>query len=395
MQSFTYDYPVKNYFGEGAVETALAAEMPKMGTRVMLAYGGGSVKRTGVYDKVVSLLEAAGKQAIDFGGIMPNPTYAKVQEGARVARENDVDFILAVGGGSVFDCCKVISAQAKLDVDIEEYERKQGQMPVDFIPLACIVTLSGAGAEQNAGGVITNEETHVKGPLFGALPTWAALDPALTLTVPYEQFMSGAYDSLSHCMETYFGTPRERNASDDVNFAVQRNIIRNMRIVADTEGDEAQAAANLEARSELVYDSAMGENGVLKIGKVGDFQCHMIQHQYGAYTHTNHGLGLAAIHPTLYRHLAPEAPEQFARWAVEVWGVDASGKDELAVANAGIDALEAFTREMGLPTTLFELGGDTSDDTLRAVADTAVLTAACAKKLERDEIFQILKECVG
>lgn len=386
MESFVYQYPVKNYFGEGAVEKALAAEMPAMGERVMLAYGGGSVKRSGLYDQVRSLLEGAGKTVVDFGGIMSNPTYAKVQEGARAARENAVDFILAVGGGSVFDCCKVVSAQAKLDVDIAEFERVQGGQPTEFIPLGCVVTLSGTGAEQNAGGVITDEKTHVKGPPWGALPLWAALDPALTLTVPMRQFMSGAFDSLSHCMETYFGTPRTPNVSDDISLAVQRNIVRNMRAVAADEN-------SVEARSELVYDSAMGENGVLKIGKVGDFQCHMIQHQYGAYTHSNHGMGLAVIHPRLYRLLAPAAPEQFARWAVEVWRVDPQGKDDLTVANEGIDALAAFIAEMGLPTTFADLGSDAPDETLRAVADTAVLTAACAKKLDRDEIYELLVAC--
>lgn len=386
MESFVYNYPVKNYFGAGAVETALDAELSHMGDTVMLAYGGGSVKRSGLYDKLVVELEAAGKQIVDFGGIMSNPTYAKVQEGARIAREANVDFILAVGGGSVFDCCKVVSAQAKLDMDIEEYEHVQHKMPSAFIPLGCIVTLSGTGAEQNNGGVITNEETHVKGPFLGALPQWAALDPALTRTVPRLQFMSGAYDSLSHCMETYFGTPRTGCVSDDINFAVQRNIIANMRALATDPDNDA-------ARSELVYDSAMGENGVLKIGKTGDFQCHMIQHQYGAYTHTNHGLGLAIIHPHLYRVLAPAAPAQFARWAVEVWGIDPAAGDDLTKANAGIDALAAFTREMGLPTTFAELGGDASDQTLHAVADTAVITAACAKKLDRSEIFEILCAC--
>lgn len=387
MQSFVYDYPVKNYFGEGSVERALAAELPAMGTRVMLAYGGGSVKRSGLYDKVVSALAEAGKEVVDFAGIMSNPTYAKVQEGAALAREHDVDFILAVGGGSVFDCCKIVSAQAKLDADIYDFERSQAGTPTEFIPLGCIVTLSGTGAEQNAGGVITFEDKHEKGPLWGALPTWAALDPALTVTVPRAQFMSGAYDSLSHCMETYFGTPRERNASDDINLAVQRNIVRNMRAVAT----EAEGAFDLAARSELVYDSAMGENGVLKIGKAGDFQAHMIQHQYGAYTHTNHGMGLAIIHPALYRALAPEAPEQFARWAREVWGV--AEDDDLAAALAGVDALAAFTAEMGLPVSFAQMGSDASDETLRAVADTAILTGACAKKLTRDEVFDILVAC--
>lgn len=208
MNSFTYDYPVRNYFGEGAMDQALDAEMGAMGKTVMLAYGGGSVKRTGVYGHVVDKLTSAGKRVVDFGGIMPNPTYEKCQEGAALAREEQVDFFLAVGGGSVFDCCKVVSAQAMLDEDIETFEHVDGKMPSSFIPMGCIVTLSGTGAEQNNGAVITNEETHVKGAFFGALPSWAALDPALTLTVPHAQFMSGAFDTLSHCMESYFGSPR-------------------------------------------------------------------------------------------------------------------------------------------------------------------------------------------
>lgn len=383
MNSFEYQYPVKNYFGEGAAERALAAGLPNMGGNVMLAYGGGSVKKSGLYDKLAAALEDAGKTVVDFAGIMPNPTYAKVQEGAALAREHNVDFILAVGGGSVFDCCKIVSAQAKLSTDIYDFERNQHGAPTELIPMGCIVTLSGTGAEQNAGGVITFEDKNEKGPLFGALPQWAALDPALTLTVPRAQFMSGAYDSLSHCMETYFDTS-ELCVSDDMNLAVQKNIVRNMRAVAADDAD-------LAARSELVYDSAMGENGVLKIGKMGGFQAHMIQHQYGAYTHTNHGMGLAIIHPALYRLVAPEALAKFALWAREVWGV--AEDDDLAAAMAGIDALQAFTREMGLPTSFAEMGSDASDETLRAVADAAVLLPSCPKKLSRDEIFDLLVSC--
>ncbi|WP_130811135.1 iron-containing alcohol dehydrogenase [Olsenella sp. Marseille-P4559] len=385
MESFVYDYPVKNYFGNGATWRALDAELPNMGERVMLAYGGGSIKRSGLYDKLVSKLKAAGKTVVGFGGIMSNPTYEKVQEGARLAREEGIDFIIAAGGGSVFDCCKVVSAQANLDVDIDSLEHGQGGAPTEFIPMACIVTVFGTGAEQNDGAVITNEETHVKAPFLGALPKWAALDPELTLTVPEEQLMSGAFDTLSHCMETYFGTPRVNDVSDDLNVAVQRNVIGNMRCLLDDPAD-------MDVRSEFEYDSAMAENGVLKIGKVTDFQCHMIQHQYGAYTHTNHGMGLAVIHPHLYRHLAPAAPEQFARWARDVWDVEA-GETDLETANRGIDALAAFIKEMGLPTTFAELGGDASDQTLSSVADSTVLTKGCAKKLTSDELFEILTEC--
>ena len=163
MNSFTYQYPVKNYFGEGALHTALAAELPAMGEKVMLAYGGGSIKRTGLYDEIVVALQDAGKTVVEFPGIMPNPTYEKVQEGARIAREEGVDFILAVGGGSVFDCCKIVSAQVLLDEDIDDFEHVQDKTPTAFIPLGCVVTLSGTGAEQNNGGVITNEATKVKG----------------------------------------------------------------------------------------------------------------------------------------------------------------------------------------------------------------------------------------
>ena len=387
MNNFIFENKTKVYFGKGGVKEYLGCLLGNYGETVMLAYGGGSIKRNGVYDEIMGILNAAGKRVVEFDRIMPNPTYAKAQEGAKLARENHVDLILAVGGGSVSDCCKVISAQAKLDEDIWELENTKHTFPTEFIPLGTIVTVFGTGSEMNNGAVITNEETHVKGAYLGAMPMWATLDPALTLTVPHAQFMSGAFDTLSHCMESYFGSPRGRNVTDDINLAIQRNVIRNMRIIADDD-------QNLDARSELVYDSAMAENGVLKIGKSTDFQAHMIQHQYGAYTHTNHGMGLAVIHPALYRHLAPEAPAQFARWASEVWGVDAKGKDDLTVALEGIDRLQTFIGKMGLPTSFAEMGSDASDETLHKVAGTCVLTGGCAKKLERSEVFQILTECL-
>ena len=387
MNNFLFENKTKVYFGKGGVKEYLGCLLEHYGDTVMLAYGGGSIKHNGVYDEIVGILNAEGKRIVEFPGIMPNPTYAKVQEGAKLARENHVDLILAVGGGSVSDCCKVVSAQAKVDEDLWELENTKHTRPTAFIPLGTIVTVFGTGSEMNNGAVITNEETHVKGAYLGAMPMWAALDPALTLTVPHAQFMSGAFDTLSHCMESYFGSPRGRNVTDDINLAIQRNVIRNMRIIADDD-------QNLDARSELVYDSAMAENGMLKIGKSTDFQAHMIQHQYGAYTHTNHGMGLAVIHPALYRHLAPEAPAQFARWAREVWGVDAKGKDDLTVALEGIDRLQTFIGEMGLPTSFAEMGSDASDETLHKVADTCVLTGGCAKKLERSEVFQILTECL-
>ncbi|MBQ8982785.1 MAG: iron-containing alcohol dehydrogenase, partial [Lachnospiraceae bacterium] len=323
MEAFTYSYPVKVYFGEKAAEKNLPAELAKVGENVLLAYGGGSIKKNGVYEELMSILQTAGKNVTEFTGIMSNPTYEKVQEGARLAKENQVDFILAVGGGSVIDCCKVVSAQAKLDKDLWEYEYVEHGVPAAFIPMGAVVTAFGTGAEMNNGAVITNEEKRSKSPLWGAFYDFAILDPAYTMTMPMKQVISGAFDSLSHSMETYMGSPRETNLSDEINEATQRNIIRNIRATLKDPED-------IQARSELIWAAAMAENGILKIGKTTDFQCHMLEHQLGAYTDCNHGQGLAVLHPVLYRHMLPEAEHQFARMAVEVWGVDPAGKNEEA-----------------------------------------------------------------
>ena len=385
MNTFTYRYPVTVYFGEGAAEKNLPAELEKVGKNVMLAYGGGSVKKNGVYDELVELLTAAGKTVTEFSGIMSNPTYAKVQEGARLARENGIDFILAVGGGSVIDCCKVVSAQAKTDADLWELETVQHGGPTAFIPMGAVVTAFGTGAEMNNGAVITNEEKKVKGPLWGAFYDFAVLDPAYTMTMPMGQVISGSFDALSHCMETYMGAPRETNLSDEINEACQRSIIRNLRATLKNPQD-------IQARSELVWAAAMGENGILKIGKVTDFQAHMLEHQLGAYTDCNHGQGLAVIHPVLYRHMLPEAAPQFARLAVNVWGVDPAGKTESQLANAFIDELASFIKEVGLPTTFTEMGIPTDTD-YAAIADSTVLTGGCCRKFTKDELLAVLHEC--
>ncbi|MDO4351494.1 MAG: iron-containing alcohol dehydrogenase [Eubacteriales bacterium] len=384
MDSFVFSYPTKVYFGEGAAAKAFKAELGQAGRMVMLAYGGGSIKRNGVYDQMKALLAGMGKDVVEFSGIMPNPTYAKAQEGAQLARREHVDFILAVGGGSVIDCCKVISAQALLDEDIFGMEYGAHRFPVQGIPMGAVVTASGTGAEMNAGAVITHEEKKWKGPIFGTAASFAALDPAYTLSLPMKQVISGAFDTLSHCMETYLGTPREPNLSDEMNEAIMRSVIAHIRTLL-------RDPQNMEARSELMWASAMAENGLLKLGKATDFQAHQIEHQLGAYTDCNHGQGLAVIHPALYRHICLSAPKQFARLAREVWHVH-GGTDE-ATALAGVDALARFIREIGLPATLGEMG-ITDERVLRAVADTCNLTAGCCKQLTRDEVFEILKECL-
>ena len=384
MEDFEYSYPVRNYFGKGA---ALKAQLPRFGRNIFLAYGGGSVKRNGIYDEIVKTLSDLGKEVTEFSGIMSNPTYKKVQEGAALCREKHIDFIVALGGGSVSDCCKAISAQAVIERDLFEFEYTDKKVPAAGIPLGVIVTASGTGSEQNAGAVITYEEKHWKGPLWGTLPLFSALDPSYTRSVPMGQVLSGAFDTLSHCMETYLGTPRRPNLSDLMNESVMRSVVEHTRALAKDPDD-------LEARGELMWAAAMAENGILKIGKVTDFQAHMIEHQLGAYTNCNHGRGLAAIQPTLYRYLAPAASEQYARLAREVFGVKAQGKSDLQTALEGIDALEAFIKEIGLPSTLTELLRNVDDSVLRKVAQTSVITKGCAKKLDADEIYEILKEAI-
>lgn len=385
MNNFIYENKTKVYFGKSGIKEYLGCILKHYGSSVMLAYGGGSVKKNGVYDEVMEILKAAGKTVAEFSGIMPNPTYAKVQEGARLARENSVDFILAVGGGSVIDCCKIVSAQARLDEDIWKMETVKRVFPTEFVPMGAIVTASGTGLEMNAGAVITNEDKKIKCGLFGAQADFAFLDPTYTRSVPFKQVISGAFDTLSHAMETYFGKPDENNLSDEFSEAVMRSVIKNMRTLMKNHDD-------YEARSELMWASSMAENGILKIGKITDFQAHQIEHQLGAYTDCNHGQGLAVIHPVLYRHIYKDGVKRFARFAENVWKIAGNGTAE-ETALAGIKALAGFIKEVGLPTTFTEMGIPKDTD-FKAVADSTNITAGCCKKLTHEEILEILKECV-
>lgn len=384
MNNFIFENKTKVFFGKGEVKKNLGSLLKNYGETVMLAYGGGSIKKNGVYDEILGILNAENKRVVEFSGIMPNPTYEKVLEGARLAKENDVSLILAVGGGSVSDCCKIVSAQARLGEDIWTLENEKHIFPSDFIPLGTVVTVFGTGSEMNAGAVITHEEKKIKGALFGAQADFAFLDPMYSMSVPMKQVISGAFDTLSHAMETYFGKPEENNLSDDFGEAVMKSVIRNVRVLL---GDPE----NYNARSELAWASSMAENGILKIGKITDFQAHQIEHQLGAYTNCNHGAGLAVIHPVLYRHIYKSGVERFARFAKNVWGVEQKSTAE-ETAFAGIEALAAFIKEIGLPSNFSELG-ISADTDLRAIADSTNITAGCCKKLTHDEIYEILTEC--
>lgn len=381
MNEFVFSYPTKVYFGKGAAAKALRAELGQAGNTVMLAYGGGSVKKNGIYDEIAGILQEMGKTIVEFSGIMPNPTYAKVQEGAALAKNEKADYILAVGGGSVIDCCKIVAAQAKTEEDIWNMEFAQRRLPADVIPLGAVVTASGTGAEMNGGAVITNEELQIKTGVLAYAPRFAVLDPAYTMSVPAIQVISGAFDTLSHAMETYLGQSDEDNVSDDVALAVMRNTVRNMRrLLAD--------GSDLQARGNLMWDSAMAENGILKVGRLTDFQAHQMEHQLGAYTDCNHGQGLAVIHPAYYRHIVKDAKEKFTRFAKEVFDAD--------TAEAGIEALAAFIKECGLPSRMGELKSkvEITPEVLRKVADTCNIIKSNPRELDRDEIYEILMECM-
>ena len=319
---------------------------------------------------------------------MSNPTYAKVQEGAELAKKHHVDMILAVGGGSVMDCSKAIALAAVYDGDIwQDFWARQGVISCTPLPLGVIVTVSGTGSECNGGAVITNEEAKIKtGKDYPQLnPKFALLDPTYTFSVSKTQLLSGGFDTLSHIMEIYFSTPDMDNVSDDLAEALMRGVIRDLRAAVKNPQDYT-------ARSNLMWEATMAENRLLKLGKMTDFQAHMMEHQLGAYVDCNHGLALAVLHPVYYRHICSKGIAKFARFAAHVWDIDAFGKNEATLAREGVEALADFIQELGLPTTLRELG-ISKDIPLAEIADSVPLTAGGYGKLTHEEVLQIFQTC--
>lgn len=389
MENFIFENSTKAYFGKKCVSQYLPDLLSQYGSHVILAYGGGSIKRTGIYDEIMGILKAAGKDVVEFSGIMANPTYDKVLEGAALARQNQADLILAVGGGSVMDCCKAVALAAVYDGDIwQDFWAKPGRIEVTPVPLGIIMTTSGTGSEMNGGAVITNEALKIKtGRDYPQLNArFALLDPLYTYTVPKKQMISGAFDSFTHMMETYFSAPDEDNVSDSINEALMKSVVRNLRkAIANPE--------DYEARSNLVWASTMAENRILKLGKQGDFQGHILEHALGAFTDCNHGCGLAVLLPVYYRHIEAAGAKKFARFATEVWGFSPEGKTLAERANDGVEALVSFVKEIGLPTTLRELGmTEDQKDLLPKIAATCVASPGSYKHLDGDEILDIFKE---
>lgn len=388
MNNFIFENATKVFFGEGCVKEYLSCLAGKYGDTVLLAYGGGSIKKNGIYDEVTSILKEAGKNIIEFSGIMANPAYEKVLEGAKLARENQVDLILGVGGGSVMDCCKAVSMAAVSEKDIwEEYWAKPGVVDFKPLPLGVIVTVAGTGSECNGGAVITNEKLKRKtGRDYPACnPKFALMDPVYTYSVPVKQMVSGGFDILSHIMETYFSEPDEDNVSDDISEALMRSVIRNLRAAIKNPEDYT-------ARSNLLWASTIAENRIIKLGKKCDFECHQMEHQIGAYTNCNHGCGLAVLHPVYYRHIYREGLPKFVRFAGNVWQIDRMDRTDEEFAKAGVEALADFIREIGLPATLRELGME-NQDSLREIAASCNLASGSYKKMSHAEILEIFKEC--
>ena len=359
MKNFFYHAPVKVLFGEGSVERHLGTELRACGKTVMLAYGGGSVKRSGLYDQIVGILEQAGKTVVDFDGITSNPTYDMVLAGAETVKRENVDFILAVGGGSVMDCVKIISAAAKAPGDYWKLIFEDHYYPMSGTPWGTIVTLSGTGSEMNGLGGISNKALNRKATLPGTPTAFAICDPSYLLTVSQKQLASGIFDNLSHCMETYFGAGD--CVSDAMNEAVMRDIITNARAwVKDPK--------NVDILGNLMWDSSLPQTFLFACGKEGGFQCHAIEAQLCAYTGSNHGMALAVIHPSYYRHIVKDMPERFAQFGRRVFDLDPTGKTTQKLADEAVEAVAGFAKELGLDSSFTQLGLKVDEGILRQVS---------------------------
>lgn len=385
IYDFTYYNPTKIYFGKKSLEN-LEAELKNYGKNVLLVYGKNSIKQIGLYDEVIKTLKRCGKNVVELAGINANPRYSQVLEGARLVRENDVDLILAVGGGSVIDCSKAISvsAYAKGDpwkrywIDFEPVDNK-------LVPVGAVLTMTGTASEMNGGSVITNEDEKIKtGRVFDAsvYPKFSILNPEYTYSVPERQMVSGIFDIFSHLMEQYFSGDDD-NTTDYVIEGVIKSLIKSARAAK-------KDPRNYEARSNIMWCATLGLNTVTGVSKTQDWEVHMIEHQLGAYTDCPHGLGLAVISVPYYRYIYKYGLDKFVRYAENVWGVVATGKTKEEVALQGIDELAEFIKEMGIPTTLRELGA--TEEMLPLIAKTTVKGGGY-KQMDESDILTVLKEC--
>ena len=383
VKDFVYQMPVKVYFGKNSVKRYLKDELKHYGKNIMLAYGQESIKRNGIYDEVIEVLGECEKNIIDFPGISANPTYEKVLDGIRLYKENNVDLILAIGGGSVIDCCKVICSGNEINEDIWEAQLEKGVIPENMGNFAVILTLSGAGAEMDCLGAVTYEKRHEKKTLTGPYAKFVIEDPNYIMTVPLKVFMPGVFDSLTHCMETYFG--KTTNVSDLLNEGLMKDIIYNMRELIH--GNDS-----LEVRSNLMWDSSLVQTFLFNVGKPGDFQAHKIENALGAYSHGTHGQQLAVIQPAYYRAVYNGDISKFARFSRVIMEIHDKDSEE-NIALKGIEALEKLIKEAQLSTTFTELGYELTEDIARTVSQTCEISKTGPRELTREEIYELLLRC--
>ena len=381
---FCFHNPTKIYFGKGAINN-LKDELKKYGNTIMLAYGKGSIKKIGLYDELMKIFNEAGKKVVEFSGIMPNPTAAKVKEGIKLVRENNVDFILAVGGGSTMDCTKAVSMGAANDVEFWDYFYMNYNPPKNKIPFGTIVTMVGTGSEMNGGSVITNEDVKIKtGVVYpNMLPDFSILNPEYTYSLSKFQMVSGICDMMSHIMEQYFSKPDTDNVSDDLSEALMKNIIKNAYICIENPND-------YNARGNIMWDATLALNTLIGCSKEGDWEVHNIEHQLSAYYDVAHGMGLAAISPSYYRHIIDFGLSKFKKFAINVFGVSTDNKTDKEIALEGINKLEKFFKNIGATTTLRELG-ITNKEELNEIAKTCFVSKSAYKVMSTDDIKTILQ----
>ena len=385
LGDFSYCNPTKLYFGKNALD-GLNTELPKYGKNVLLVYGGGSVKKNGIYDQVLAALRANGKEVFEDAGVMPNPTAEKLREGVARAKAANADLILAVGGGSVCDYAKAVSVSVHCGEDPwEKYFDRFEDVTCEIVPVGCVLTMVGTGSEMNGGAVITNHEKKRKvGHVFGenVFPKFSILNPEFTYSVPQYQMISGIYDIMSHILEQYFSGDDD-NTSDYIAEGLLRSLIHSAEIAAVHPTD-------YEARSNIMWTATWALNTLIAKGKSTDWMVHMLGQAVGAYTNATHGMTLAAVTMPYYRYILPYGTAKFARFAVNVFGVDPIGKSERAVAEEGLSRMEAWMRKLGLVMNLTDLGVTTG--MIDGIADATFVMDGGYRVLTAEEIRKILKE---
>lgn len=387
LGNFVYANPTKLYFGENAL-AKLPQELAHYGKNVLLVYGGGSIKKNGIYAQVVKLLQDSGKEIFEDAGVMPNPTVEKLYAGCKLARDNQVDLILAVGGGSVCDYAKAVSVGAYCTEDPwEKYYLRMEAVANKIIPVGCVLTMVGTGSEMNGGSVITNHAAKAKiGRVFDeqVFPKFSFLDPTFTFTLPHYQMTAGFFDIMSHILEQYFSNTDD-NTSDYIMEGLLRSLIHSSRIAVKNPLD-------YEARSNIMWTATWALNTLVAKGKTTDWMVHMIGQSMGAYTDATHGMTLAAVSLPYYRYIMPYGLAKFKRYAVNVWGIRPEGRTDTQIAAAGLDAMESYMRELGLVLNSTELG--VTEAMLEGIAAGSFILKGGYKVLDQAEIVALLKETV-